>query len=46
MPADLAEIRTYADGIGVWKPYIVPVKGKVDSAGQLVDVNGESQGPR
>ncbi len=29
-PAGLAEIRTYADGIGVWKPYIVPVKGHID----------------
>ncbi|MDQ0394528.1 glycerophosphodiester phosphodiesterase family protein [Labrys monachus] len=25
-PAGLAEIRTYADGIGPWKPQIVPVK--------------------
>ena len=39
--AGLAEIRTYADGIGGWKPYIVPVKGKIDAAGQLVDVNGD-----
>ena len=23
-PAGLAEIRTYADGIGPWKPYIIP----------------------
>ena len=30
-PAGLAEIRTYADGIGVWKPYIVPVKGHIDT---------------
>ena len=43
MPAGLAEIRTYADGIGVWKPYIVPVKGHIDAAGQLVDVNGDGQ---
>jgi glycerophosphoryl diester phosphodiesterase len=43
MPAGLAEIRTYADGIGVWKPYIVPVKGKIDAAGQLVDVNGDGK---
>jgi glycerophosphoryl diester phosphodiesterase len=40
-PAGLAEIRSYADGIGVWKPYIVPVKGQVDASGQLVDVNGD-----
>jgi len=43
MPAGLAEIRTYADGIGVWKPYIVPVKGHIDGAGQLVDVDGDGQ---
>ena len=42
-PAGLAEIRTYADGIGVWKPYIVPVRGQVDAAGQLVDVNGDGK---
>ena len=38
-PAGLAEIKTYADGIGPWKPYIVPVKGQLDAAGRLVDVN-------
>ena len=43
VPAGLAEIRTYADGIGVWKPYIVPVRGQVDAAGQLVDVNGDGK---
>lgn len=43
MPAGLAEIRTYADGIGVWKPYIVPVKGQVDAAGKLVDVNSDGK---
>jgi len=42
-PAGLAEIRTYADGIGVWKPYIVPVKGRMGRAGQLVDVNGDGK---
>ncbi|MDD1651161.1 MAG: glycerophosphodiester phosphodiesterase, partial [Methylococcaceae bacterium] len=42
-PAGLAEIRSYADGIGVWKPYIVPVKGQVDAAGQLVDVSGDGK---
>ncbi len=34
-PAGLAEIRTYADGIGPWKLYIVPASG-VDAAGQAV----------
>jgi glycerophosphoryl diester phosphodiesterase len=43
MPAGLAEIKTCADGIGVWKPYIVPVKGQLDAAGQFVDVNGDGK---
>jgi len=42
-PAGLAEIKTYAEGVGVWKPYIVPMKGRVDAAGQLVDVNGDGR---
>jgi len=40
-PAGLAEIKTYADGIGPWKPYIVPVKGQLDDAGNLKDLNGD-----
>lgn len=42
-PTGLDEIRSYADGIGVWKPYIVPVKGQVTTTGQLVDVNGDGK---
>jgi glycerophosphoryl diester phosphodiesterase len=42
-PAGLAETRTYADGIGPWKPYIVPVKGRLDAAGRLVDVDGDGK---
>jgi len=34
-PAGLAEIKTYADGIGPWKFYIIPAQG-VDSAGHAV----------
>lgn len=40
-PSGLAEIGTYADGIGVWKPYIVPLKGRIGKGGQLVDVSGD-----
>ena len=40
-PAGLAEIKTYADGIGPWKPYIVPVKGQLDDAGNLRDISGD-----
>lgn len=42
-PAGLAEIKTYADGIGPWKPYIVPVKGTLDAAGALRDMNGDGR---
>jgi len=40
-PGGLAEIRSYADGIGPWKPYIVPVQGRLDDAGRLEDINGD-----
>jgi glycerophosphoryl diester phosphodiesterase len=42
-PAGLAEIRTYADGIGPWKRYIVSVKGTLDAAGKVADVNGDGK---
>lgn len=42
-PAGLAEIKTYADGIGPWKRYIVSVKGKVDANGKLMDLNGDGK---
>ena len=40
-PAGLAAIKTYADGIGPWKPYIVPVKGTFDANGKMLDLNGD-----
>ncbi len=40
-PAGLAEIKKYADGVGPWKPYIVPVKGTFDAAGKMRDLNGD-----
>ncbi len=39
--AGLAEINTYADGIGPWKRYIVSVRGELDAEGALRDVNGD-----
>lgn len=42
-PAGLAEIKTYADAIGPWKPYIVPMKGTLDAAGNLKDLNGDGK---
>ena len=38
--AGLAQIATYADGIGPWKPMIVPVKCKLDGAGNCMDLDG------
>jgi len=40
-PAGLAEIRTYADGIGPWKLYILPAKG-TDAAGNPVKALSEA----
>ena len=40
-PAGLAEIKLYADGIGPWKPYIVPMKWELKADGSAVDKNGD-----
>ena len=42
-PAGLAEIKAYADGIGPWKPYIIPVKGQLGADGKVKDVNGDGK---
>jgi glycerophosphoryl diester phosphodiesterase len=42
-PAGLAEIKSYADGIGPWKRYIVSVKGKLGADGAVLDVNGDGK---
>ncbi|MBY0238457.1 MAG: glycerophosphodiester phosphodiesterase [Burkholderiaceae bacterium] len=42
-PAGLAEIKTYADGIGPWKRYIVSVKGSVGADGKVADINGDGK---
>lgn len=42
-PAGLADIKTYADGIGPWKRYIVSIKGQVGTDGKVVDVNGDGK---
>ena len=39
--AGLAEVKTYADGIGPWKPYILPARG-VDAAGNPVTALAEA----
>lgn len=38
-PAGLDQVKTYADGIGPWKRYLVTVKATYDAAGNRVDVN-------
>jgi glycerophosphoryl diester phosphodiesterase len=42
-PAGLAEIKTYADGIGPWKRYIVSIKGTIGPDGKPVDVNKDGK---
>ncbi|MGJ7526105.1 glycerophosphodiester phosphodiesterase [Variovorax sp. GB1P17] len=42
-PAGLAEIKTYADGIGPWKRYIVSIKGTIGADGKPVDVNKDGK---
>ncbi|MDO5057811.1 MAG: glycerophosphodiester phosphodiesterase [Lautropia sp.] len=38
-PSGLAEIRTYADGIGPWKPYLIPSRLTLGNDGKPVDLN-------
>ncbi len=40
-PAGLAEIKTYADGIGPRKRYVVSARGELDATDALRDVNGD-----
>ena len=40
-PAGLAEVRTYADGIGPWKPYLIPSACVSIVNGACADVNGD-----
>jgi len=42
-PAGLAEIKTYADGIGPWKRYIVSTRASYGADGKQVDVNGDGK---
>jgi len=42
-PAGLAEIATYADGIGPWKRYIISTRGSFGADGKQVDVNGDGK---
>ena len=40
-PSGLAEVKTYADGIGPWKPMVVPVKCTLDASGACKDADGD-----
>lgn len=41
-PASLKEIKTFADGIGPWKPYLISWQAMVDpKTGKAVDVDGD-----
>jgi len=42
-PEGLAEIATYASGIGPDKRLIVPAAPKLDSSGNPIDINGDGQ---
>jgi glycerophosphoryl diester phosphodiesterase len=40
-PAGLAEVRTYADGVGPWKPYLISAACLNVVAGKCADANGD-----
>ncbi len=42
-PAGLKEIKTYADGIGPWKPYLISSKQTLGADGKAVDLNADGK---
>ncbi len=43
-PAGLKEVKTYADGIGPWKPYLIPSRQvDVNNDGKPDDLNGDGK---
>ena len=42
-PAGLAEVKTYADGIGPWKPYLQSAAQVMGADGKPKDLNGDSK---
>jgi glycerophosphoryl diester phosphodiesterase len=42
-PQGLAEVRTYADGIGPWKPYLISSACVTIVAGACADINGDGK---
>ncbi|MGL5362004.1 MAG: glycerophosphodiester phosphodiesterase [Bosea sp. (in: a-proteobacteria)] len=41
--AGLAEIKTYADGVAPWKPYLIPAKQEIGADGKPKDLNGDGK---
>jgi glycerophosphoryl diester phosphodiesterase len=39
----LKEIRTYADGVGPWKPYLIPSRVTLGADGKPVDLNNDGK---
>ncbi|MGQ0711270.1 MAG: glycerophosphodiester phosphodiesterase [Rhodoferax sp.] len=42
-PAGLAQIRSYADGIGPWKPYLASAAYQLGADGKPKDLNGDGK---
>lgn len=43
-PTGLAFVKSYADGIGPWKPYLIPSKAiKLTPEGKVADANGDGK---
>lgn len=42
-PAGLKEIKTYADGIGPWKPYLISTRQTIGADGKAVDLNADGK---
>ncbi|MBK8800491.1 MAG: isochorismatase family protein [Fibrobacteres bacterium] len=41
--AGLAYVKSYADGIGPWKRYLLPLRGRIDSTGAIMDLNEDGK---
>jgi glycerophosphoryl diester phosphodiesterase len=39
----LAEVKTYADGVGPWKPYIMSARQETGADGKAKDLNGDGK---
>jgi glycerophosphoryl diester phosphodiesterase len=39
----LKEIRSYADGVGPWKPYLIPARQTLGADGKPTDLNGDGK---